>query len=159
MPETRTKHFANIEYDEAAVLKFPAGLPAFDDQRRFLLIEPAATAPIVFLQSLDDEQVCLPAVPVRAVDPDYELELNPDDLDALEVDPSEALTKGGSLGCLAVIAAPDDGPVTANLAAPVVINFSAKRAVQAVRGDTRYSFARPIVPAAAPVKPEEVSCW
>lgn len=155
MPETRTKHFATIDYDESAVLMFPAGLPAFENQHRFLLIERAATAPIVFLQSLDDEQVCLPAVAVRAVDPQYELELSQDDAESLQVDGAQSLTLAQTLACLAVIAAPESGPVTANLAAPIVINFAEKRAVQSVRGDARYSFAHPIVPAPAE---EAVSC-
>jgi flagellar assembly factor FliW len=158
MPETRTKHFETVQYDEAAVLSFPTGIPAFENHRRFVLLERSATAPVVFLQSLDDDQVCLLAVPVQAIDPHYELEVAPDDLDTLQADSLEQLAEAQELACLAVIAVPDSGAVTANLAAPVVMNLQTRRGVQAVRGDTRYSFAYPIAPAGGPETRQAPSC-
>src|SRR5262245_52244382 len=54
MPETLTKYFGPIEYREADVAQFPTGLPAFEDETQFLVIEPPASAPIVFLQACGD---------------------------------------------------------------------------------------------------------
>src|SRR4051812_43711580 len=89
MPQAPTKHFGTIEYDEEAVLTFPEGLPAFETLTRFLVIEDAASAPLVFLQSLDDQSICFPAMSPLVVDPDYELSLTPDDLETLEFAGSE----------------------------------------------------------------------
>lgn len=147
MPQARTRHFATLDYEDSAILTFPAGLPAFERLTRFLLIEDASSAPLVFLQSLDDESVCLPAVSALAVDPDYELSLASDDLEALGFTDVEQLPAGNAIACLAIVSVPATGPATANLLAPVVINLSARRAVQAVRGDTRYSHQHPIHPA------------
>jgi flagellar assembly factor FliW len=140
MPEARTKHFAVIEYDDSAVLTFPAGLPAFEHLKRFVLLERASTSPVVFLQSLDEAGVCLPAAPISAICPDYDLALTPDDLASLEA----GAGSGEGLACLAVIAIPDEGPATANLLAPIVVNLARRRAVQAIRADTRYSHQYPV---------------
>jgi flagellar assembly factor FliW len=46
--------------------------------------------------------------------------------------------------CLAILTVPKEGPVTANLLAPVVVNLATRVAVQAVRADTMYSHRHPI---------------
>jgi flagellar assembly factor FliW len=145
MPQARTKHFALIDYDESAVLTFPAGIPGFEQSTRFLFIADAISAPLVFLQSLDDENVCLPAIAALAVDPDYELSLAGDDLESLGFTDAEQLPAGSAIACFAIVSVPAEGPATANLLAPVVVNLAARRAVQAVRADTRYSHQHPII--------------
>ncbi len=139
MSQAATKHFDNIEYEEGAVLTFAAGLPAFEHLTRFLIIEHAGSAPLVFLQSLDEPGVCLPALPMLAIDPAYELSLTGDDLEALGFGDSGRVPGANAMGCFAVVSIPPDGPATANLLAPVVVNLAARRAVQAVRPDGRYS--------------------
>ena len=149
MLQARTKHFATIEYDEAAVLTFPDGLPAFEHLSRFLLIEQPSAAPLVFLQSLEQEDLCLPAIPVLALDPDYELALSADDLETLGFTTLEQPPGGDAIGCFAVVSVPAMGPASANLLAPIVVNLASRRAVQSVRGDTRYSHKHPLVAAGA----------
>ncbi len=78
--------------------------------------------------------------PVAPIDPDYQLTLTPEDLDRLglgQVTPHEVVS-------LALLCAPEDGPLTANLLAPIVINIRTRVAVQAVRTDRRYSHQHPI---------------
>ena len=149
MPQALTRHFATMEYEEETVIGFPQGLPAFEQLTRFVLVEHPATSPLVFFQSLERADVCLPAVPVLAVDPNYELALTPDDLDDLGFAAQEPIPAGNAIGCFAIVSVPMEGPATANLLAPVVINLSARRAIQAVRLDTRYSHQHPILPVPA----------
>ena len=136
MPQALSKHFGEFEYDDAAVLTFPCGLPAFEGLKRFVLLERPSTAPVVFLQSLDDGHVCLPAAPISAIRPDYELALSPDDARTLRIADVSEIRR---LACLAVVSIPETGPPTANLLAPVVIDSSSRLGVQAVRSDARYS--------------------
>ena len=147
MPLARTKHFGTVDYEEAAVLTFPSGLPAFERFTRFLLIEQPAAAPLVFLQSLGDAGVCLPAIAVMAVDPNYELSLTSEDLEELGFTSSEQTPGPNSIGCFVIVSVPASGPPTANLLAPVVINLATRLAVQSVRADTKYSHQHPVVPA------------
>ena len=52
MPIFHTTRFGPIDYDEASVIHFPAGLPAFESERQFIALRDPATEPLLFLQSL-----------------------------------------------------------------------------------------------------------
>jgi len=139
MPSTPTRDFGQLEYDAHAVLEFPVGLPGFEDETRFALVERPAAAPLVFLQSLSRADLCFVAAPLSTVDPCYELGITREDLARLELDGERQPHEPDEVICLAILTAPERGALTANLLAPVVINVRTRRAVQAVRADSRYS--------------------
>ncbi len=143
MPQTQTTSFGLLEYTEDAVVEFPGGLPAFEDQKRFVLIERPDLAPLVFLQSLDRHDLALPAIPIATVAPDYPLELSDEDRLLLGVSGDAPLEKAGLL-CLAVVTISRDAPPTVNLMAPVVMNPALRRAVQAIQTTAQYSHAHPL---------------
>jgi len=118
---------------------FASGPPGFEDQTRFVLVEQTELAPVVFLQSLTRAELCFVAVPVGALLPDYDLAMTPEDLERLGLDSSRQPAPGREVLCLALLYAPENGPVTANLLAPIVVNRKTRAAVQAVRSDARYS--------------------
>ena len=130
-----TEQFGELEYSEDAALLFPRGLPGFETARRFVLLDAAELAPLVHLQSLEIGGLCFLALPVRSIDPDYETALTGEDHEVLG---------GGPTLDLALLSADRDGSLSANLLAPVVIDLATRRAVQAVRGDTRYSPRHPL---------------
>ena len=139
MPQILTRQFGPFDYDPAAVVEFPGGLPGFEGQRRFVLIERPALSPILFLQSLESPDLCFPVAPVHAIDPQYELAITPEDLRLLGVDASAHVV------LLAILNAPENGPLTANLLAPVIIDPRSRRAIQAVRIDRRYSHRHAVI--------------
>jgi flagellar assembly factor FliW len=143
MPLVETLRFGPLEYDATAAIEFPSGVPGFDGQRRFVLVEQAALAPLVFLQSLETPDLCFPAVPAGAIDSQYQLEVPREDLELLGMDPARQPVVGSEVLCLAIVAA-EAGALTANLLAPVVINLSLRVGVQAVRSDARYSHRHPL---------------
>ena len=129
----------DTQYDEAAVLTFPVGLPGFERATRFVIREHTEYAPVVSLQSIDGEELSFLAVPVGALDAAYSLAVNEEDLQRLGL-PAERQPKlGRDVLCLALLCAPKNGPATANLLAPVVVNLKTHLAVQAVRSDAKYS--------------------
>src|ERR1700733_13591870 len=135
MPLVHTHSFGALEYTEASVLVFCSGPPGFLDQTRFTLVERPKLAPVVFLQSLTSAELCFLAAPVQALLPDYELALTSEDLERLGLSTSRQPSPGREVLCLALLCAPDNGPMTANLLAPVVVNLETWAAVQAVRAD------------------------
>ena len=141
MPELLTKYFGMLPYEDEAVLHFPLGLPAFEEERRFLPIAPADGSPLVFLQSLARPSLCFLSFPVGLVDPDYRLALMPEDLMGLGLQPEQASHIASGALVLVLLSIRDGTPITANLMAPIVINREARRAVQAIRCDARYSHA------------------
>lgn len=136
MPEIQTRQFGLVKFEETSVLHFPAGLPAFEARTRFLMIERAVTAPVVFLQSVDTPELCFCTVPVAAIDPDYQLAMTEED--------ARLLNAAGAPLCLVILAPTGAAGWTANLLAPVVIDLASRRAVQAVRADARYSHQHPV---------------
>jgi flagellar assembly factor FliW len=146
MPLAHTRRFGALEYDRLSVLTFPAGLPGFDGQPLFTLVEKPDLAPIVFLQSLNTPELCFLSAPVSAIDPEYSLALTSEDLERLALDPARQPVLNVDVLSLALLCTPENGPVTANLLAPIVINLHTRVAVQAVRADARYSHRHPINP-------------
>ncbi len=144
MPEILTKYFGSLEYKEADAIQFPTGLPAFEEDTQFLLIEPAASAPIVFLQSLRQSGLCFLTLPILAVDPQYDLAITLEDLQSIGLDPGRQPAIDEGLTCLAVIAVTESGAVNANLLAPILINRRERRGLQAIRVDSIYSHEYPV---------------
>ena len=150
MPLIETKYFGTMSYEDESVFDFPCGLPAFEEEKRFVFIEISEYAPLVFLQSLTRPSLCFLALPVLSVDPDYRLELSGEDRAALELEGQPDC--GGGILALALLSLHDGFPATANLMAPVVVNVRTRRALQAIRMDRRYSHQHPLRrPGIAPV--------
>jgi|SRR5580698_8600763 flagellar assembly factor FliW len=139
MPIAETRRFGPVEYDDSWVVHFPAALPGFENERSFVLLDQPGWAPIVFMQSLQGAELCFLAAPVGTLDPGYELSVSREDLKRLGLDEEHQPVPEQNVLCLALLCAPENGPLTANLLAPVVVNLQTRIAVQAVRADSRYS--------------------
>lgn len=149
MPSVETKYFGIMPYCQESVFEFPFGLPGFEDEKRFVLIELPDHAPLVFLQSLAQTALCFLALPILAVDREYRLAIAPEDLAALGLDTGPQPQLGTEVLVLALLSLHDKFPATANLMAPIVIHLGSRRAIQAIRRDSFYSHQHSIEPRAA----------
>lgn len=149
MPATDTKYFGPLEYAEDSVLHFPAGLLGFEENKRFLLIERAASKPLSFLQSLDDPSLCFPVMPALQADPNFKLELDEQSRHLLDLHEPYP-----SLLILAVVSFGETEPPSANLKGPVAIHVAARRAVQVVQCNPNLALRHPV-----PAVNEVLSCW
>lgn len=142
---------------DGVTLDFPHGLPGFETSTRFVLRERPSFAPVALLQSADSEDLCFLVAPVAALVQRYSICATPEDLRALGLDDSSQPEPSPNLLCLAILTAPEGGPLTANLLAPVVINLATHIAVQAVRQDCVYShrFAITAIGPVAPTPPPD----
>ncbi|MGO9259204.1 MAG: flagellar assembly protein FliW [Bryobacteraceae bacterium] len=150
MPVQETQKFGRISYGEGSEIDFPAGLPGFEERRRFLAVQLPDTHPLVFLQSLDDPGLCFVTLPVLAVEPKYRLRLSGEDLERLGLSGGRQPRIGPDVLCLTVVSIRVSGP-TANLLAPVVVNVANLKAVQAVMADSGYSHQHALSPQEAAV--------
>jgi len=136
MPTVETKYFGTMEYREESVYEFPHGLPAFENERQFVLIEQPESKPLVFLQSLARSSLCFLAFPMWAVDPNYQLGISHE---GLGLDTERQPAQGSDVLVLALVALRAKFSATANLMAPVVVNLNTRQALQAIRSDSLYS--------------------
>lgn len=153
MPKLHTVYFGELEYSPSAVFNFPAGLPGFEQETAFLFIEQAHTRPLVFMQSLRNAALCFLALPVLAVDADYQLNLAPEDLEALGLAAGNEPRIGAEIGCFVLLTVSEDAGPTANLMSPIVVNLQSRRALQAIPAASQYSLHHPL-----PFEKEAVPC-
>src|SRR5581483_4391196 len=149
MPAVETKYFGSLSYAEDSVFHFPHGVPGFEQEKAFVLIESPEKAPLVFLQSMTRASLCFVAFPILVVDQSYQLAIAPEDLDELGLDTGRQPALGAEVMVLALISLHDQIPPSANLMAPVVLNLQSRRGLQAIRRDTRYSHQHTLAPEAA----------
>lgn len=125
-----------------SIVTFPEGIPGLSGEQGFVILRSDEMEPIAVLQSLADEHVSLPVIPVHAVVEDYRLALSDGDRAALEAGPSQ---DASSLVCLAVLILPgSQTPAACNLLAPIVINPASMRGKQVVQVDSEYSALQPL---------------
>ena len=112
--ETR---FGISDTDESKIIKFPAGLPGFEELHKFIIIEVGNMKPIFWLQSIEEKEIALPVIISFAILNDYNINIRENELEELGIDCKEDLL------ILNVVVIPEDiKKMTVNLAAPVVIN-------------------------------------
>jgi flagellar assembly factor FliW len=78
------------------------------------------------------------------MDADYQIGITIEDLCTLGLDENRQPVPGVEVLCVAIVSVPEQGGLTANLLAPVVVNLKTRVGVQAVRNDAVYSHCRPI---------------
>jgi flagellar assembly factor FliW len=150
MAVIETTNFGKIAFERDSELEFPRGLPGFDSRRRFVAVTFPASEPLVYLQSLEDRELCFITMPILAADPRYQLNVSGEDLEMLELAAGRQPRIGKDVLCLAVLSMRESGP-TANLLAPIVVNLRTRRAVQAIAPESGYSHQHELAPEEAPV--------
>ena len=135
----KTRYFGNVDYNEESVLVFPEGIPAFEQEKRFLALRQPQNEPMVFLQSLLTPELCFVALPVQAVRPGFRLNMAPEDLAALQLDPSRQPEIGRDVLCLTLLSLVENMPPTVNLLAPIIVNIKTLNGRQAIQMDSPYS--------------------
>jgi flagellar assembly factor FliW len=150
MSALETTSFGTISFTPESVFEFPLGLPGFEERRRFVPVQNPQTAPIIFLQSLEEPSLCFITIPILVVDRQYRLQMMDQDLEVLGWQGEGQPRIGDDVLCLAVLSIRESGP-TANLLAPVVVSLSNHQAVQAVAAESGYSLQHALFPQEAPV--------
>lgn len=137
-------HFGPIPVDDASTIRFPEGLPGFEERRLFLPLQNPHQSGLIFLQSLECAELCFLAMPVQVLRPDYEILLTPEDRQTLGLS-EEAPVMGRNVLALAILSPEEGEETTVNLRSPVVIHMRTRVAVQAIRPDEVYQVREPLV--------------
>lgn len=107
--------FGTFDVTADQIITFPAGLPGFEECRRFVVLSSRELDPFKCLQSVEGPSASFLAVDPRRAFPEYRCVLS--EVDRVRLgDPDEE-----ALVWLAVVTVQDDETVV-NLRAPVVVN-------------------------------------
>ncbi|MDR1064652.1 MAG: flagellar assembly protein FliW [Azoarcus sp.] len=120
-----------IEVSDDKVIEFPAGLPGFENSRRFVLLhEEDGGGKVFLLQSVDDASLAFSLTGPEQLGITYEFPLTDEETASLRLSrPEDAavaiiVRKSGD--------APAEAGLRANFMAPLVINIRQQRGLQKV---------------------------
>ena len=103
-------------------IRFPEGLPAFENVREFVIIANEEEAPFLWLQAVSIPNLAFVTIDPFLVYPEYRPDISDEDVKALQIDSEEDVL---ILGIVNITNDPQEG-ITSNLVAPVVINWKKK---------------------------------
>ncbi|MCA9410750.1 MAG: flagellar assembly protein FliW [Candidatus Omnitrophica bacterium] len=129
----QTERFGELSVPETDILHFPEGLLGFGDRKEFVLVQEAAYAPFLWLQSADDPHLSFVVVDPLTFVPDYKVEVKPAEVKSLDLDDIE---KARVL--VIVVVRDDPEQITANLQGPLIINPDKGMGKQIVLLSDRY---------------------
>lgn len=130
----QTKLLGEIDIDKSEIISFPDGIPAFEEEKQFLIIPLEEDSPFYYLQALSSPELCLLLVDPFKFFIDYHVELKDDQIQKLE-----ASEKEDSIMAFAIVTVPEDfKKATANLLAPVIINVQKKKGLQFIPEKSDY---------------------
>ena len=137
--QIETVRFGPVEIDENKLITFGEGIPGLEDYSRYALLQFEESYPIIWLQSVEEGGICLPVLDTYAVLNGYVFDIDDGDVKELELKGAE------ELHVVSVLVIPEDiQGMTANLAAPIIINTVSGKAKQIMLTGSDYNVRAPV---------------
>jgi len=129
--KVNSTRFGELEIEESNIITFPSGIPGFQDERRFFLLD--YKDPIKWLHSADSPELAFIVIDPFVLFPEYEFTVLDEVESLLEIERPEGLLS-------LVILIFNENRLYANLKAPIIVNADKMKATQIIIDDDRYSF-------------------
>jgi flagellar assembly factor FliW len=132
----KTTRFGEIEIPPENILTFPEGIPAFEDQKQFIILnhDENEDSPFKWMQSVDNGELAFVIGDPFEIKKDYDFEINDDILKQIELESEKDLL------IYSFVVVPEDvRKISINLKAPVLINHKKKKGIQAIIDSEKYS--------------------
>ena len=134
-----TLRFGTVEIDESKLITFSEGIPGLEEYQKYALLQFEESYPIIWLQSVDEGGICLPVLDTYAVLTGYVFDIADEDVKELELKGPE------ELHVVSVLVIPEEiQGMTANLAAPIIINTVSGKAKQIMLTGSDYNVRAPV---------------
>jgi flagellar assembly factor FliW len=140
MMKLRTKYHGEIEINEKDIFHFKYGIPGFLDEKQFVLL-PLEDTPFVILQSVKTPSLGFAMIDPFGYFPDYDIELDEQTVTQLEIFSEKEV----AIYVILTVADPFDN-TTANLQAPIVLNYEKKLGKQVILTNTTYKTKHRLFP-------------
>ena len=139
MLEINSSKLGKIQYKETDLITLSSPLLGFPDLNDFLLISNEKSYPFLWFQSVEDQDICFILLESESFFKDYKPTINKREKKVLGIDNTDDM----KIFCIVVISE-DPKQSTANLRAPLVINFSRKLAKQVILDDDKWKIKTPL---------------
>ena len=128
-----TKYFDEVQVDDKKFIHFEDGIPGFEERRKYAILNPLDEPDLCFLQSAEDPEVCFVMMYPALLVGDYNIEITDDVVRKLDIHVPE------DIGIFTIVNMKDRlKESTANLKAPVIINFKNQKAIQGILDSTDF---------------------
>jgi flagellar assembly factor FliW len=128
-----SSRFGELEIEDDKILNFKNGILAFEDSKRFILLNSAKES-FYWLQSLDEPDLALPCMDPNIIVEQYSPDIPDEIIESIGVKDESDVT------VLGIVRIPEEiKDSTVNLIAPIVINHNTRQGVQVVLDDSRYT--------------------
>ena len=129
-----------VQYSENSIIRFDEGLIGFSDCKSFVLLESEGIAPFRRLQSTERDDVGFLVLDTAYLTKEFPSLIPERDWESIGLtDPA------ARLAFVICIIGPTPAQSTANLQAPLIINYANMAGRQMIIGDTQFSSRHPLV--------------
>ncbi|MBR0060322.1 MAG: flagellar assembly protein FliW [Selenomonadaceae bacterium] len=142
MRKVSTSRFGEIEVDEKKIVHFKDGIPAFEDEREFIILPYEEDSPYYFMQSVNSPDLAFLLTIPFLFFPEYSFEVDDVTMKELEI------TNHDNVFYYSMITIPNGSIryMTANLLAPIVLNSDNMQAKQVVLEKSNYTTKHRLFP-------------
>jgi len=140
--QVKTKWFGTLEIGEDKIITFQKGLIGLDEFKKYTIVyntEKSDTATIMWLQSIEDENIAIPVMNPELFMTDYDPIIEDALLESLgDIETAELIV-------LVTLTVPSDIiKMTSNLKAPIIINSDNLKACQIIADNEKYTVKYPV---------------
>jgi flagellar assembly factor FliW len=140
MMKISTKYHGEVEINEKDIFDFVYGIPGFLDEKQFVLL-PLEDTPFVILQSVKTSELGFVMIDPFIYFKDYDFELDEQSVAQLQLSSEKEVV----VYVILTVADPFDN-TTANLQAPIVLNYEKKLGKQVILTNTTYKTKHRLFP-------------
>lgn len=126
-----TKFFDEVEIEEENIIIFEAGIPGFEDYKKYIVMDINPNSNLKCIQSIEDKNVCLIITSPWNYFKDYEFELSDEEIAELEIEQESDVAVFNVLTFR-------ESKITANLVAPIIINVIKNKGRQIILQNAKY---------------------
>ena len=130
-----------VTVEEEQLIHFEFGLPGFEDLKIYAIIEIEEYNPFLLLHSVEDQSIAMVILKSNLLDEENEFEIPENKLKNLK---GKSKNEFGKFFILKIHE--DKKQITANVKAPVLINFVNQKGSQIILDDDKLSMDLPILP-------------
>lgn len=135
--QLNTYYFGEIEVQDSQIIHFEEGLPGFENEQKFVLLNNYDTeepVPFMWLQSVKDPDLAFVVTIPFFMRPDYEFDIPNEICEQIDLKSPEQ----AGVYTICRISGPMES-MSLNLRSPIIINAENRKAVQMVLADTKYT--------------------
>lgn len=131
----------SVDVPEDKIIDFPFGLPGFSDEKSFAFLPYQDDSPFAFLQSVSEPNLMFLLVEPFSFFQNYDFEVDDEIVEQLGLS-NENLPE--VFNVVSIREKPEE--MTANLLAPIIINWRDQKAMQIVLEKTQYTIRHRLFP-------------